>query len=59
MPELKTPEAICEFIQKAHDAYLHLATNVQEDCRQIVALCYQVVDSILRLFVQQQEVCIG
>lgn len=47
---LDTPEAICDFIQKAHDTYVKLKTNVEEDCRMIVSLCHQVVEAIIQLF---------
>lgn len=52
---LDTPEAICEFIRNAHDAYMKLKTNVEEDCRMIVALCHQVVEAIIQLFQKQRD----
>ena len=48
---LDSPEAICSFIRKAHDAYLRWKNNVEHDCRAIVSLCCQVVYAIIRLFV--------
>lgn len=55
---LDTPEAICDFIRKAHEAYITLKSNVEEDCRTIVALCHQVVEAILQLFQKQNERCL-
>lgn len=46
---LNSTEAICEFIQMAHDRYVKIKNTVEEDCRQIVALCYQVVEAIILL----------
>ena len=42
-------EAICNFIRKKHDAYIKLKNTVEEDCRQIVSLCHQVVEAVLLL----------
>lgn len=50
---LETPEAICEFIRNAHNAYLKLKSNVEVDCKLIVALCHQVVAAIIQLFQRQ------
>ena len=52
---LNTPEAICELIRRQHDAYLRRKTNVQEDCRQIVFMCYLVVAAVIQLFYRQQQ----
>ena len=49
----RSPEAICEFIRRAHEAYMSRRTNVERDCRMIVALCHQVVEGIIRLFGEQ------
>ncbi len=49
----RSPEAICEFIRRAHEAYMSRKTNVERDCRMIVALCHQVVEGIIRLFGEQ------
>lgn len=46
---LNSTEAICEFIQMAHDRYVRIKNTVEQDCRQIVALCHQVVEAILLL----------
>lgn len=46
---LNSTEAICEFIQMAHDRYVKIKNTVEEDCRQIVALCHQVVEAIILL----------
>lgn len=52
---LDTPEAICDFIKTAHDLYMKLKTNVEEDCKRIVALCHQVAEAIMHLFYLQNE----
>lgn len=49
----RSPEAICEFIRRAHEAYMSRRTNVERDCRMIVVLCHQVVEGIIRLFGEQ------
>lgn len=54
---LNTPEAICDLIRQSHEAYLRRMANVQEDCRQIVWMCYLVVAAVIRLYLQRQEVC--
>lgn len=46
---LNSVEAICNFIRKNHDAYIKLKNTVEEDCRQIVSLCHQVVEAVLLL----------
>lgn len=46
---LNSAEAICSFIRKKHDAYIKLKNTVEEDCRQIVSLCHQVVEAVLLL----------
>lgn len=46
---LDSTEAICNFIRKKHDAYIKLKNTVEEDCRQIVSLCHQVVEAVLLL----------
>lgn len=46
---LNSTDAICEFIRIAHDRYVKLNNNVREDCRQIVALCYQVAEAVVLL----------
>lgn len=47
--QFSSTEAICEFIQRAHEAYIKIKNTVGEDCRQIVALCYQVVEAVILL----------
>lgn len=47
--ELGSIESICRFIQEAHDAYVELINTVEEDCRQIVRLCHQVVEAVILL----------
>lgn len=49
----RSPEAICEFIRRAHEAYMSRRTNVERDCRMIVVLSHQVVEGIIRLFGEQ------
>lgn len=46
---LNSTEAICNFIRKKHEAYIKLKNTVEEDCRQIVSLCHQVVEAVLLL----------
>lgn len=46
---LNSTEAICDFIQMAHDRYVKIKNTVEGDCRQIVALCHQVVEAIILL----------
>ncbi|MEY8518703.1 zinc dependent phospholipase C family protein [Lachnospiraceae bacterium 29-84] len=47
--ELRSIESICRFIQEAHDTYVELINTVEEDCRQIVRLCHQVVEAVILL----------
>ncbi len=51
---LNTPEAICDLIRLRHEAYVRGMTNIQEDCRQIVLICYLVVEAVIRLYFRQQ-----
>ncbi|MFP3155146.1 zinc dependent phospholipase C family protein [Lachnospiraceae bacterium ZAX-1] len=53
--KLESPDAICDFIQHAHALYMDLKTNVEEDCRLIVALCHQVVEAVLNLVHMQSS----
>ena len=46
---LNSTEAICNFIRKKHEAYIKLKNTVEEDCRQIVSLCHQLVEAVLLL----------
>lgn len=46
---LNSVDAICEFIQLAHDRYVGIKNTVDGDCRQIVVLCHQVVEAVLLL----------
>ncbi len=46
---LNSTDAVCDFIQIAHDRYVKIKNTVEEDCRQIVALCYQVVEALILL----------
>ncbi len=47
--ELDSADAICEFVRKAHDAYVKVKSSVEADCRYIVGLCFQVVEAVLSL----------
>lgn len=55
MEKFETPDALCSFIQKAHNEYLEFKRSVEEDCRYIVALCHQVVEAIIYLLNKQIE----
>ncbi len=46
---LDSTEAICDYIQSNHDAYVKLKNTVEGDCRQIVVLCQQVVEAVILL----------
>ncbi len=50
--ELKTPEALIEFIQQSHEDYLRHKNNVEDDIRSIVAMNHQAVKSITEFFRQ-------
>ena len=47
--ECKTCEALFRFIEKAHQEYLSMKRNVEEDCAYIVRICHQVAAAILNL----------
>ena len=55
--QFQSTEAICEFIWKAHDRYVRIKNTVEEDCRQIVALCHQVVEAVLLLVNGKENRC--
>lgn len=55
LAEIKTPEALIEFIQKSHEDYLKHKNGVENDIRSIVALNHQVVESVIHLFEQTRE----
>lgn len=46
----RTPEALFNFILKAHEEYLKVKKSVEEDCKYIVWLCHTVVIGIINLF---------
>ena len=46
---LGSAEAICDFIKRAHQAYMKLKNTVEGDCRHIVSLCQQVVEAVILL----------
>ncbi len=52
---LNSIEAICNFIQKAHETYVKLKNSVEWDCCHIVTLCYQVVEAVLLLIKEKRE----
>lgn len=52
---LNSTEAICDFIQKAHDTYVKLKNTVEGDCRHIVTLCHQVVEAVILLIKKEKE----
>lgn len=47
--ECKTCETLFRFIEKAHQEYLSMKRNVEEDCAYIVRICHQVAVAILNL----------
>lgn len=51
---LNSTEAICDFIQKAHDMYVKLKNTVEGDCRHIVTLCHQVVEAVILLIKREK-----
>lgn len=53
--DLKTPEALIEFIQKSHEEYLKRKKSVEDDIQSIVALNHQAVRSIIGFFYQAKE----
>lgn len=53
--KLETTEDIFEFIQHAHEVYMSIKTNVEEDCIVIVSLCHQVAEAITKLFFIQSR----
>ena len=44
-----TVESICHFIQQEHANYTNSVHNVDNDCTFIVAVCHQIVDSVLHM----------
>lgn len=48
-------DALFKFIEKAHQEYMSLKRNVQEDCMYIVSICRQVAEAILSLLTMQKE----
>lgn len=47
--QFDTAEALFDFIKKAHQEYLSVKRNVEEDCMYIVRICHQVVQAVLQL----------
>lgn len=47
--ECTTCDAIFKFLEKAHQEYLSMKRNVEEDCACIVRICHQVAEAILNL----------
>jgi len=48
--KFETLDALFQFIKEAHEDYLKFKRSVQEDCKYIVNLTHQVVQSIVYLF---------
>lgn len=42
-------DALFSFLEKAHQEYLSMKRNVEEDCIYIVRICHQVAEAILSL----------
>lgn len=47
-----TADALCMYIEQAHNAYLKLQSGLEEDCRYIVSICRQVARGVLELLLQ-------
>ena len=47
--ECKNCDALFKFLEKAHQEYLSMKRNVEEDCAYIVRICHQVAEAILSL----------
>ena len=55
MPCLGSIEAVCDYIQSNHEAYVKLENTVEGDCRQIVILCQKVAEAVI-LLAREEEV---
>jgi Zinc dependent phospholipase C len=53
---LESLEALFQFIAKAHEEYLKFKRSVQEDCKYIVNITLQVVDSMIYLFEKEMNI---
>ncbi|MBQ4530788.1 MAG: zinc dependent phospholipase C family protein [Lachnospiraceae bacterium] len=53
--DFKTPEALLEYVLKAHEEYLKVKKTVTEDCRYIVGVCHTVVEAVIHLLNQKLE----
>lgn len=51
----KTPEALLEYVLKAHEEYLRVKKSTVEDCRYIVGICHTVVEAVIHLLNQKLE----
>lgn len=50
-------EDIFSLIERIHDRYMDTVSELDVDCHYSVALCHQVVDSILQMSEQRQFAC--
>lgn len=55
MPCLGSIEAICDYIQSNHEAYVKVKNTVEGDCRQIVILCQQVAEAVILLAREEER----
>lgn len=51
----KTPEALFDYVLKAHEEYLKVKKSVVEDCKYIVGICHTVVEAVINLLNQKLE----
>lgn len=51
----KTPEALLDYVLKAHEEYLKVKKTVAEDCKYIVKICHTVVEAVINLLNQKLE----
>lgn len=51
----KTPEALLDYVWKAHKEYLKVKKSTMEDCKYIVGVCHTVVEAVIYLLNQRLE----
>ena len=51
----KTPEALLDYVLKAHEEYLRVKKSTVEDCKYIVRICHTVVEAVIHLLNQKLE----
>lgn len=56
---LHSPEDIFKYIQERHTEYLSMKRCVEEDCKYIVSVCYQVVTAVIQLVTEALNVDMG